>query len=616
MTPGAPRTGCFCYCVFRNGNRLVTRATCDRMSTLLPIRVPLKDYIGLLATYLQMQRWRVLILAAILVTSIGLQLANPQIIRYFIDTAVSGGTGETLVRAAVAFFLLTLLQEAGTIMATYLSENIGWTATNSLRVDLAAHCLRLDMTFHKTRRPGELIERIDGDVTALSSFFSQFVIGVVSNLLLLLGVIFLLWLEDYRIGIIIAVFILFALYGMVTVHARVIPTWKAMRETAGKFFGFVGEHLAATEDIRGNGATDYVMYRLDMFLHDWFPIYRRTVKGWMALDASNRLTFGAGTAIAFALGAYLWGEGAATLGSIYIIFYYIGILQYPLTELRNKMQELQAATASILRVQELFSMQPKIVDGPGVPLPAGALRVRFDHLSFCYETSDSVLEDIDLELAPGRVLGLLGRTGSGKTTLARLLFRLYDPVQGEIRLDGVALPSTRLRELRGRVGMVTQDVQIFQATVRDNITFFDTSISDEKITRVLRELGLGDWYATLPDGLDTVLESGGGLSVGEGQLLAFARVFMQDPGLVILDEATAHLDPNTERLIEGAVSRLLHGRTGIIIAHRLATVERADEIMILENGRIVEHGERRVLMNDPSSRLAALLRFGLEEVLA
>ena len=211
---------------------------------------------------------------------------------------------------------------------------------------------------------------------------------------------------------------------------------------------------------------------------------------------------------------------------------------------------------------------------------------------------------------------MLGRTGSGKTTLARLLFRLYDPTAGQIALDGVDIRQARLRDLRQRVAIVTQDVQLFQASVRDNLTFFDRRIPDERIHEVIEELELGEWYQSLSDGLDTRLETGGrSLSAGEAQLLAFTRVFLRDPGLVILDEASSRLDPATEQRIERAVDKLLKDRTAIVISHRLGTVQRADGIMILEAGRVIEHGEREGLASDPSSRFYGLLETGLEEVL-
>jgi ABC-type multidrug transport system fused ATPase/permease subunit len=226
-----------------------------------------------------------------------------------------------------------------------------------------------------------------------------------------------------------------------------------------------------------------------------------------------------------------------------------------------------------------------------------------------------VLDAINFTLAPGEVLGLLGRTGSGKTTMTRLLFRLYDLNGGAIRLGGVDIRTVPLTILRQRVGIVTQEVQLFRASLRDNLTLFDDRIADEQIWTVLDDLGMGDWARRLPQGLDSEIAAGEGLSAGEAQLLAFARAFLNDPGLVILDEASSRLDPATERLIERAVDKLLQNRTAIIIAHRLATVQRADTILILERGSVREHGSRKTLLQDEHSRFSALMQVGMEEVL-
>jgi ATP-binding cassette subfamily B protein len=249
--------------------------------------------------------------------------------------------------------------------------------------------------------------------------------------------------------------------------------------------------------------------------------------------------------------------------------------------------------------------------------PARPIEIAFQNVTFAYNGSDSVLNGLSFQLRPGSVLGLLGRTGSGKTTLARLIFRLYDPKSGRIEINGTDLRALHLATLRSSIAIVTQDVQLFRATIRDNLTFFDRSISDERILATLDELELGDWYRSLPKGLDTKLDTGSrSLSAGEGQLLAFARVFLRNPGLVILDEASSRLDPATEQRLERAIDKLLQNRTAIIIAHRLATVHRADEIMILEGGSVSEYGNRTQLATDPNSRFYQLLQTGLEEVLA
>jgi ATP-binding cassette subfamily B protein len=288
-----------------------------------------------------------------------------------------------------------------------------------------------------------------------------------------------------------------------------------------------------------------------------------------------------------------------------------------------------------VRIDELLRQQSQINDGPGAALPESAPDVAFEQVVFAYrderrptaqpETAqdaahtveETVLQGVSFRLAPGEILGLLGRTGSGKTTITRLLLRHVDVSAGAIRLHGIDLRTMRLADLRRHVGMVTQDVQLFNASVRDNLTFFDPDISDERILAALAELGLDEWVRSLPQGLATNLQPGGsGLSAGEAQLLAFARIFLHNPQLVILDEASSRLDPATERLMERAVKRLLQGRTAIIIAHRLDTVQRADTILILEQGRVAEYGSRAQLAADPESRFAGLLRVGMEEALA
>jgi ABC-type multidrug transport system fused ATPase/permease subunit len=578
---------------------------------------------NLLWVYLRPQWRRLVILLLLVLAGVALKLLNPFVVRLFIDSALSGdrelpvlwGIAAVSIAAAVGNQLFTVL-------ATYLGEIVGWTATNRLRADLTRHVLHLDMSFHKAQTPGELVERIDGDVTLLANFFSQFTVQLLSNLLILVGGMALLFAVDWRVGGAVTAVVIINLLISGHIQGIAAPHWVAARQYSAELFGFVEERLAGTEDIQGNGAGSFVMRQLHERMQPYFHSFRRA-------RAMQEISFGfalglffVGDAVGLATAVALFMAGIFTIGSVYLVYNYAGILFTPLEDLQVQIRELQKAIASVERIQGLLAVQSKIEERPS-PLalrpspfaPPSSLAIFFDHVTFGYE-EERVLEEITFRLEAGQVLGLLGRTGSGKTTLTRLLFRLYDPTEGVIYLDGRPLPTIPLAQLRQQVSIVTQDVQLFEASVRDNLTFFNEAIPDEQILTVLAELGLQAWLAALPAGLDTVLQSGNGLSAGEAQLLAFARAFLQQPGLVILDEPSSRLDPATEQLLGRAVANLLHERTGIIIAHRLATVGRADMILVLENGHLLEFGPREQLSADPNSHFYRLLQLGLTEVLA
>ena len=581
------------------------------------MNIPFKQYWDLLAKHIQPQRRRFALLTVLLLGSIGLQVINPQIMRHFIDAATTGESIRTLAVAAIAFISIALLQQAIAVGATYVGENVAWTATNALRAEIARHCLYLDMSFHNDRSPGELIERIDGDVAELSNFFSQLVIRVIGNLLLLLGILVALSLEDWRVGIAFVIFAAITLYALNRVRGLAIAHQKAFRDANANLFGFLEERLAGTEDIRSSGAVEFVIHGLYKLQYVILGHWRKAWRMFLVVRSTGGSLLMLGNAMAILAGYYLYQQGAITIGTVYLLIHYANILGRPIRELTQQIESLQNIGASTERLAELRAIESKVRDGPGADMPSGPLPLAFDDVSFAYATDEPVLRDLSFHLRPGTVLGLLGRTGSGKSTLARLVFRLYDPTVGRIALGDVDIRESKLKALRERVAIVTQDVQLFQASVRDNLTFFDQNVLDEQIHTVIEQLELADWYQSLPDGLDTRLETGGrGLSAGEAQLLAFTRVFLRDPGLVILDEASSRLDPATEQLIERAVDRLLRNRTAIIIAHRLGTVQRADDIMILEDGCVTEYGDRKRLANDSTSRFYSLLQTGLEEVLA
>lgn len=586
----------------------------------------------LLTTYLRPHRWQLLLLWLALLAMLATQLINPQLIGRFLDAAEQGRPLTVLLGAAGIFLAIALVEQLLGLATAYLGTNIGWQATNQLREDVVAHCLTLDRDFHQTHSPGELIERIDGDINALGNLFSQLALNLINNLLLLLGVLLLLWWIDPWIGLVITLIAAVGLLVVEWLRRRAIPHWERAQQADAELYGFLEERLHGAEDIRANGAVAYTMRRLLEQLQQSYAAFLRVrpynVGGLMV----PIFVFGVAYAAVFLLGDWLHRTQGITIGAVYLIVHYLGLLSGPLWQIVNEIQDLQTAGASVARVQGLLattseiqgtrqgdtSLATAIHHSPFTvrhlqfaSLDPGPLVLTFDNVSVRYSDADDfALHDITFTLPAGETLGLLGRTGSGKTTLTRLLLRLVDATGGTIRLgrDGVEIRQLPLRELRSHVGMVTQEVQLFHATVRDNLTFFDETVTDEQLWTVADKLGLADWLAALPAGLDTLLGAGGqGLSAGQAQLVAFLRIGLQDPGLVILDEPSSRLDPLTERLLDRAIGRLLINRTGIIIAHRMATVAQVDQILVLAEGKVVEFGERAVLLAEKGSHYAGLL---------
>jgi ATP-binding cassette subfamily B protein len=581
------------------------------------MNLPFKAYWDLLSQHIRPQKGRFGLLVILLLASIGLRIIAPQIMRTFIDSALAGQALQTLTVTALVFIGVALLQQAIAVSVTYLGENVAWTATNALRAELAWQALNLDMRFHNDHTPGELIERIDGDVTELATFFSQFALNLVSNGLLLIGVLAALFREDWRAGLGFTVFSFATILVLGRLKDIAVPHQKARRQAEAELYGFLEEQLAGTEDIRSSGAVDYSIRELFRHQGEIFKHNRKAgFKRWM-IEIAMGLALTVGTLLAISSGYWLYAAGAITIGTVYLFVHYINLLDEPFWAMTHEIESFQTIGACVERLTEFRNFKTEILDGSETDQPALPLALTFDDVTFSYHGNEAVLSGLSFQLKPGSVLGLLGRTGSGKTTLARLIFRLYDPASGCIEINGRDLRESKLETLRHNIAIVTQDVQLFRASVRDNLTFFDRSIPDEKILGTLDELELSDWYASLANGLDTKLDIGSrSLSAGEAQLLAFTRVFLRNPGLVILDEASSRLDPATEQRLERAIDKLLQNRTAIIIAHRLGTVQRADEIMILESGQVIEYGDRQALAANLNSRFYQLLQTGLEEVLA
>ncbi|WP_370325427.1 ABC transporter ATP-binding protein [Euzebya sp.] len=565
--------------------------------------------LGLLAAYLEPERRLVAALVAVLVVAMLLPVAGPVLLGDVVDAAVAGDPIGTLVAGAAAFLAVTLLADGLQLVVTWASVRLAWRIGNRLRLDLARHALGLDLSWHGSHSPGLLIERIDGDVDAIVRFASTAVLNLLGNAILLAGTLVVAIAIEWRAGLLIGAVAATAVLVLRRLRRAAVPLYDDEREVQAEMYGDLEERLGGLEDLRANGAAGYVVHRLHDASARWWRAARRASlrgDGAYALAAAT-FTLGSVATLGLAVGLHL--AGSLSIGAVLALFRFSQMVRQPLEAVAEQITELQRAIAGTRRAARLLATTPALADGPGAAFPAGALEVRFDDVAFAYpdEPDEPVLTDIDLCLAPGRTLGLVGRTGSGKTTIGRLAVRFWDVTGGAVRLGGVDVRDATQAELRRRVGVVTQEVQILRATLRDNLTLLGTVPADDvALLRVLDDVGLTGWLAGLGDGLDTDLDSDTELSAGQAQLLAFARILLTDPGLVVLDEATSRLDPATEALVTAATDRALAGRTTIVIAHRLSALDRADEVAVVDHGRIVEHGTADALLADPSSRFARL----------
>ncbi|NBC70349.1 ABC transporter ATP-binding protein [Paenibacillus sacheonensis] len=567
--------------------------------------------------YLRPVKWRMLALVLLLFVMTALQLLNPQLVQRFIDQATGSGSVSSLLSLAGLYLLIAVLNQLFTVSVDYLGNDVSWRATNRIRADLLKHVLLLDMRFHNTKTPGEMIERIDGDVTSMSNFFAMFVAKIIGSFVLLAGILGYMFVYNWPIAATMTAFTCMSIGVMFGIRDMGVNASQSERQANAALFGLIEERIAGIEDVQANGGVPRLMNRYHRAMRSVFLFGRRA---WMRRVMPWNVTvvmFTVTVTIVLMISVHMYLRGQITLGMLFLFFQYTQMLNDPIEQLGDQMQEFQKAKSGMRRARELLSLQSEIAEGGDNELPQGPLSVSFEQVNFGYNEEQRILHDISFMLQPGERLGLIGRTGSGKSSISRLLLRLYNLDTGVIRVGGVDIRSLRLKALYQKVGMVTQDVQLFDGTLRDNLTLFNPRLSDEEILETTNRLGLLPWIEALPEGLDSRLSAGGAsLSAGEAQLFALTRVFLTKPSLVILDEPSSRLDAATEAILQTAVDQLLEGCTGIVIAHRLATLDQVDKIMVLRQGRMIEFGARAALAQNPSSEYAQLLRANRQEEFA
>jgi ABC-type multidrug transport system fused ATPase/permease subunit len=559
---------------------------------------------GLVAHYLWPYRGQCLVLAALVLADIVMTTANPLIAARFIDEATARAPSAQLYRLAFAYLVIAVTNMAVGLIAGRLAVGLAQHSTNDVRIDLVDHVLRLNHRFVSGVPSGDLLERIDGDTTTLEHYLSSFIFDVLAATLLTVGVVTVALISDWRLGGALAVSALIALAVILRAQGVARPWLRAERRARSQLSGFIFERLAHREDIRATSAENYTLSRLSEPLTGLRRAMAMAGAGLRVSSSGLELGVAIAMAAVLAVGGYLLGAHGVALGTVFLAYQYIGVLSSALYRVSQRLSDLASASGSLDRIADLLALPTAETSGPQRAIPGSGLEFR--HVDFSYDGVNPVLRDVTFRVPAGGSLGLIGRTGSGKSTAAALIWRAYDPDRGAVLIGGVPSTELSIEAVRAGVGVVTQETYLFHASLRDNLTVFDATIDDARIAEALRAVGLDTWLAALPAGLDTtIVADGSSLSTGQRHLLSMARVLARDPRVLVMDEVTSHLDPSTELIVHGAMARLMTGRTTVLVTHRGHAFDLVDHVVVLEAGAVSWQGPRDAV---PDDVLSALLK--------
>jgi ABC-type multidrug transport system fused ATPase/permease subunit len=555
-----------------------------------------------LAELIAPYKWRFGAMVVSLLAATGAALAPAPLAKLAIDDGITKHDVGTLDLVVVAFLVSAIVYAVASYWQTYLVAWVGQRALQDLRVKLFAHLQSLSIAFYSRRRAGVIISRLTNDVEALDQLISDGLATLIQSSLMLIGVVVILVVMDLRLALFtfIALPILFA--GALAFRIASADAYRITRERIAAITGYLQESLSGIRVIRAFAQERAHLRRFGWLNDENRQANMKTVYLNAAYFPAVELLSALVTVEILAIGGISAIEGHTTTG---VVFAFVAVLNNffdPIQQLSQLYTTYQSGMAALDKIFELLDEQPDLVDAPDAgDLPVIDGELRLDGVGFRYaagEDSAWALRGVDLVVPAGQTVALVGATGAGKSTFAKLVARFYDPVEGRLLIDGHDLRTVRARSLRSQMGIVPQEAFLFSGTVHDNIAFGRPDASMEDIRDAAQAVGADDFIMALPDAYETeVGERGVQLSAGQRQLLAFARALVADPRILVLDEATSNVDVHTEGLIEQGMRRLMHGRTAVVIAHRLSTIRHADRIVVLEHGRVVESGTHEELLD-------------------
>ena len=555
----------------------------------------LKRLFGFLTPY-----WKTLLVSGLLLLGrAGIELAPPLFQKTIIDEIIGGRDLTRLGVTIGALLGVYALQQVINAGDMYIRHAMGERFIFDLRVRLYDYLQRLSLSFFERTSTGELMSRVTNDVNALENFVTHGSALTGVDLLRLIGGAVILFLLDARLALLVLLPVPVLALAMRYFNTRIRPVYRRVRARLGDINAQLQDSLSGIQVIQAFGQEERELARFTVESENYYQARVEGIRYWSTFFPAMRFVASIGTVIVLGVGASMVVHGELSLGTMIAFLSYITSFYQPINRLTEIDRIFQEAIAAGERIFDLLDETSDIEDAPGaIELADVQGEVAFEDVHFFYGTGDEVLHDVEFEMAPGEVVALVGPSGAGKTSIANLLCRFYDPVHGKITIDGHDLRRVKLASLRSQVAVVLQDTFLFNSTVRENLLYGKPDATDKELIAAAQAAYAHEFIAELPDAYDTEIgERGVRLSGGQKQRLALARAILADPRILILDEATSSVDAEAEYLIQQALESVLKGRTALVIAHRLSTIRNADKIIALEEGRIIEVGEHHELMD-------------------
>lgn len=552
--------------------------------------------LGKLWPYLRPHARKLLLSIAVMVVGAGANIVLPMVGRVAIDQYIVPGNIPGLVRLILGAVTLFVIMNLSNVMRARLMARVGQDTIRDIRDDLFVKLQTLPVSFFDKIPVGKVITRLTSDVDALSELVSNAIVNMIIDSLKVVGFLgIMLWL-DWRLTVIALLFMPLLIFAMTFLTGRIHKAEDVVREQASVVNANSQETISGMKVIQAFGAQDYFDEKFGKANRDLLQAGLRAVSifafFWPLVDLSWLLSL---SALLFFGGRWVM-DGTTTVGTLIAFIGYTGQFFGPLRGLSQAYRIIQRALAGAVRIDEIFSTQPE-VDPNLPPMPDIKGEVEFKDVVFGYEDDEIVLKGISLKAKPGDTVALVGHTGAGKTSIINLLCRFYRPQSGQILVDGHDIFARELISYRKQIGLVLQEPFLFSGTLRENLQFGAPQATDEQMWQVLDTVGLAESFRQQGITLETMLtERGNNFSTGQRQLLSFARALLADPRILILDEATAHVDTVTEQKVQAALEKLLESRTSFVIAHRLSTIRNADQIIVIGKGQILEQGTHYELL--------------------